>query len=156
MRKIIIPILALSVVVAASVQVSSRSRGAVTKGTVYVPVYSSIYQSDLKWEFSLAITLSIHNVDPKNKIVITSINYYSSSGKLIQDHLAGRQLELKPLETYNLGIKATDTRGGIGANFIVRWQSYSRVNKPLIETVMIGTSGQQGISFTSRGIDIRD
>lgn len=135
---------------------SPQSGKIMQKGTVYVPAYSSIYHSDLKWEFNLSITLSIHNVDLKNKIIITSIRYYNTSGKLIHNYIEGKQLSLKPLETFNLGIKETDTRGGIGANFIITWHSYSKVNKPVIETIMISTSGQQGLSFSSRGVTIDD
>lgn len=65
-----------------------------------------------------------------------------------------KNLELKPLETYNLGIKETDTREGLGANFIVKLYSYSKANNHVIETIMIGTKGQQGISFTTRGATI--
>jgi len=44
--------------------------------------------------------------------------------------------------------------GGSGANFIVEWESDKPVNPPIVETIMIGTQDQQGISFTSRGREI--
>jgi hypothetical protein len=44
-----------------------------------------------------------------------------------------------------------DTTGGSGANFLVTWQSRTKINPPLIEGVMIGTRSGQGISFVSRG-----
>jgi len=146
----------LSVLFISAKDLSPQPGKIMRKGTVYVPAYSSIYHSDLKWEFNLSITLSIHNVDLKNKIIITSINYYDTSGKLIHKYIGGKQLELAPLETFNLGIKETDTRGGVGANFVITWHSYSKVNKPVIETIMISTRGQQGLSFRSRGVTIAD
>jgi hypothetical protein len=134
----------------------SRSAEKIQKGTVYVPAYSSINHSDVKWEFNLTVTLSIHNIDLKNKIYIESIDYYNSSGKIIQSFVYDKKINLQPMETYNIAIKEKDTRGGIGANFIVKWHSHVKVNKPIIETIMISTSGQQGISFTSRGVTIAE
>ncbi len=156
MRQTFVVFSVLFLIFCASLQAGTKSGKIVKKQTVYVPAYSSIFHSDLKWELNLSITLSIHNVDLKNKIIISSIDYYNSSGKLIHKYINSRHLELKPLETYNLGIKETDTRGGVGANFIVKWQSYSEVKKPVIESIMIGTRGQQGISFTSRGVTISE
>jgi len=156
MKKIFICFAVLFVIFCTSLQVVSQSESIVEKGTVYVPAYSSIFHGDLKWEFNLSITLSIHNIDLKNNILISSIDYYNSSGKLLHKYIDKKTLELKPLETYNLGIKETDESGGIGANFIVKWHSYSKVNSPIIETVMISTRGQQGLSFTSRGVTISE
>ncbi len=122
--------------------------------TFYVPAYSSIFHSDLKWNFNLSITLSIHNIDLKNKIRIISIDYYDKKGKLIHRYLDKAGMTLLPLETHNIGIKETDNRGGIGGNFIVRWNSDKNVNTPVIESIMIGTRGSQGISFVSRGVAV--
>ena len=51
---------------------------------------------------------------------------------------------------------STRTSGGSGANFIVKWESKNLSNPPIIESVMIGTQSQLGISFTSRGQAIQD
>ncbi|MDF1591164.1 MAG: DUF3124 domain-containing protein [Desulfobacterales bacterium] len=58
---------------------------------------------------------------------------------------------LKRLEFLRYIVPETDKTGGSGANFIVKWESDRFVNPPIIESVMIGTQRQQGISFTSRG-----
>lgn len=50
----------------------------------------------------------------------------------------------------------SDRVGGSRANFIVKWKSEHIVNVPIIESVMIGTSSQVGISFTSRGQAIEE
>lgn len=125
------------------------------KATVYVPAYSSIFHGDLKWEFNLTVVLSIHNTDLKNKLILDVIDYYDSSGKIIRSYIKGGQV-LNPLETYTIGIKETDRSGGVGANFIVKWRSPAEINQPVIETIMIGTREQQGISFTSRGVVIEE
>ncbi len=126
------------------------------KETVYVPAYSQIFHGDLKWEFNLTVTLSIHNTDMKNKITISAIDYYNTAGKIIRSYVKDSAITLNPLETYTLCIKETDVAGGVGANFIVKWHSLSKTNKPIIETIMIGSRQQQGISFTSRGVAIEE
>lgn len=134
----------------------SQASGKAGKGTVFIPAYSSIFHGDLSRDYNLAITLSIHNTDMKNSIVIDTIEYYNTKGEIISSYLKNREIVLKPLETYNMGVKESDKRGGIGANFIVKWHCSGQVNRPLIETIMIATRGQQGISFTSRGETISD
>ncbi|MBN2078314.1 MAG: DUF3124 domain-containing protein [Spirochaetes bacterium] len=155
-RRIIAP--ALFVLLAACLcgtALSAEKTGVSNGQTVYVPAYSSIYHSDLKWDLDLSITLSIHNIDPVHNIVIESIDYFNTRGTLIHRYLKNNTtMALRPMETYNIAIKEKDDRGGIGANFIVRWKAQSKVNNPIVETIMIGTKGQQGISFTSRGVAI--
>ena len=155
-KKFFLQFIIISFLFFGTVPASPLSGNMTQKETVYVPAYSSIYHSDLKWKFNLSITLSIHNIDLKNKIIIESIDYYNTAGKLIYNYIKSDKIILNPLETYNLGIKETDDRGGIGANFIIKWYSQSKANRPIIETIMIGTKGQQGISFTSRGVAIND
>ncbi len=133
---------------------SSECEDLSSGGTVYVPAYSSIFHSNLRQDLDLAVTLSIHNIDRKNHIIIDVINYYNTEGSLRQKYVDKAAVTLRPLQTYNLGIRETDRRGGIGANFIVRWRSKSPVNRPVIESIMISTKGQQGISFSSRGVTI--
>jgi len=102
------------------------------------------------------VTLSIHNVDLKTPIVIDTIDLYNTSGKKIRSCVAASGKTLKPLETYNMVIRESDVAGGVGGNFIVKWRAASPASRPVVETIMIGTRGQQGISFTSRGVTIED
>jgi hypothetical protein len=48
-------------------------------------------------------------------------------------------------------IQRSDSVGGPGANFLVRWHAAASVDEPLIEAIMLGQSGSAGISFGSRG-----
>ena len=117
--------------------------------TVYVPIYSHIYhynnQDDV---MNLSATLSIRNTDLTNSIIITSVRYYDTDGKLIRQDIKS-PVELKPLASTNFFIAANDTIGGSGANFIVEWVAEKTVYEPVIEAVMICTSSSQGISFVS-------
>ncbi|AFZ16247.1 DUF3124 domain-containing protein [Allocoleopsis franciscana] len=117
--------------------------------TVYVPVYSQIYHHNSQNQaMNLSATLSIRNTDLTNSIIITSVRYYDTDGKLIRQDIKS-PVELKPLASTDFFIAANDTSGGAGANFIVEWVALKTVYEPVIEAVMISTSSNQGISFIS-------
>ena len=120
-----------------------------TSQTLYVPIYSHIYSGMKGRPFDLAATLSIRNTDPKYPITVVSITYYDSDGKLVKDYLTA-PVPLKPLQSTRYIITEGDRTGGSGANFIVKWKASRKVNPPIVEGVMIGTSSGQGISFVSR------
>jgi hypothetical protein len=123
--------------------------------TVYVPIYSHIYSGLKGRPFSLAATLSIRNTDPNHPITLVSIKFYDSDGKLVKEYI-DNPLELKVMASTRYILTESDTGGGSGANFLVKWKSAAKVNPPLIEGVMIGTRSGQGISFVSRGQVIED
>ena len=134
----------------------AESQPVLSKGqTLYVPVYSHIYSGDRERPFYLAVTVSIRNTDPSYPIVILVADYNDSNGKIIKKYVE-RPLPLNALSSTRFIIKESDKTGGSGANFIVKWSSTQMVSPPLIESVMIGTYGQQGISFTSRGKVIKE
>lgn len=134
----------------------SWAAGEKTAGqNVYVPVYSHIYSGNRERPFNLAVTLSIRNTDPDQQISLTGVDYYDSTGKLVKPYLESSQV-LGPLGSIRYVVKESDTSGGSGANFVVAWNAETPVNPPIIESVMIGTQSQQGISFTSRGQVILD
>ncbi|MFP3867615.1 MAG: DUF3124 domain-containing protein [Desulfobacteraceae bacterium] len=121
---------------------------------VYVSVYSHVYYGDYEKRLLLTGILSIRNTDPAHEITITRADYYDSDGKLLRKYLS-KPITLKPMASTRLIVKESDTCGGSGANFLVQWQAKTEVNEPIMEGVMIGTAGQQGISFISRGRPIK-
>ncbi len=124
--------------------------------TVYIPVYSHIYHGNRDKEpVYLAATLSIRNTDPENAMIVNSIDYYDSDGLLVKKHL-DKSIRIKPMGSTRIIVKESDKSGGSGAKFMVKWESAEKITAPVIETVMIGTQAQQGISFTSRGQVIRE
>ncbi len=123
--------------------------------TVYVPVYAIIFHGDRDNIFNLTATVSIRNTDIKRPLVLESVDYYDTGGKLIKKYLP-QPRKLKPLESIHYIVKESDVDGGPGANFIVKWHSDKPVSTPLIESIMIGTRNQQGISFVSRGVIITE
>jgi hypothetical protein len=135
---------------------SAASETKLLKGqTVYVPAYSHIYHGDREQPFYLAVTLSIRNTDLVHAITIVSIDYFDSDGKRLKRFM-DNEVKLGAMGTAEYVVKESDKAGGSGANFIVVWKSEEKVSEPIIETIMIGTSTQQGISFTSRGRAIEE
>lgn len=118
--------------------------------TIYVPAYSHIYSGNRERPFMLTITLSIRNIDPKHSIRIVIADYYETQGQLLKKYIKNPVI-LKALESLRYVIPEYDKSGGSGANFIVEWKADKPVNPPIVESIMIGTQTQQGVSFTSRG-----
>ncbi|MBN2160496.1 MAG: DUF3124 domain-containing protein [Spirochaetes bacterium] len=121
--------------------------------TVYVPAYATIFHGDREHQYKLTITLSIRNTDIERPITLMAVDYYDSSGKRLKRYLPGKRL-VSPLKALHYVVDESDVSGGPGACFIVQWYSAAPVSPPVVEAVMIGTSGQQGISFISRGVVI--
>ena len=133
---------------------SSQNEIKLSKGQlVYVPAYSHIYSGNKEQPFLLTVTLSIRNIDPDHKIKITLVDYYETQGQLLKKHIDAPVI-LDKLGSLRYVIPEKDVSGGSGANFLVKWESDYFVNPPIIESIMIGTQSQQGISFTSRGREI--
>ncbi|MBI4804350.1 MAG: DUF3124 domain-containing protein [Desulfovibrio sp.] len=118
---------------------------------VYVPCYSQIYHGIRTRPIDLTITLSVRNIDPKRSVTLTAVDFYDTAGKLVRRYL-DTPVQMAPLMTREFIVGQTDTAGGSGANFIVLWSADPPANPLFVEAVMIGTTGQQGISFSSHGI----
>ena len=119
---------------------------------VYVPVYSHVYYQGGS-PYSLETTLSIRNTDFDEAVYLKSVKYFDTSGKLVKTHL-DRAIKLAPLQTIEFLVERQDSSGGSGANFLVEWWAERQVDKPVIEAVMVGTVGTQGICFGRTGIEI--
>ena len=125
--------------------------------TVYVPVYSSIYLGkDINQSVvELGVTVSVRNVSRRHPVVLSFVQYYDSAGTKIRDYITGRS-ELAPLATVEFVVAHSDTAGGPGANFLIQWAGGPDIDEPLIEAIMVGQSGNAGISFSSPGRTLRD
>ncbi len=120
---------------------------------VYVPAYSHIFYGDSDRPFQLSVTLSIRNTDPVKEIEVISVGYHDSDGKPVRMAIE-KPIRLKPFATTYCRVPESDATGGVNAFFLVLWKGDPEGNPPLVEAVMIGASGQQGISFTSRGVPL--
>ena len=149
--KITTMVLVLACAIAMPASLDAQGHTALSKGqTVYVPAYSHIYIGGKKRPFALAITLSIRNIDLDADIRLREVNYYGSTGKLIESFVDDAPT-VRPQESLRFVVAEDEEGGGSSANFIVKWESTTAVNPPIIESIMIGARSSQGISFTSRG-----
>ncbi len=122
----------------------------VTGQTVYVPAYSEIFHTNASQTVKLTVTLAIHNSDPNSPIIIESVEYFDTNGKLVKNYVENPQ-QVPPLATAGFVVEQSDTSGGWGANFLVKWGAEQPVYEPVIEAVMISTSSAIGISMISPG-----
>lgn len=118
--------------------------------TLYVPVYSYVFTADDAHPLDLAATLYVRNSDRSQPIVLTKVAYFDSSGKLIRDFLM-KPLKIEPIASIDFFIKESDVTGGASPTFLVEWVSEHSVTNPVVESVMIGTAGTQGIAFICQG-----
>jgi hypothetical protein len=116
--------------------------------TLYVPAYSHIYHGDRERPMLLTVTLSVRNTDLSAPIFLQSVEYYDSNGKRVSSMIQ-EPVSLGPLSSTRFVIKESDATGGSGACFVVRWKSVKPVTEPVVESIMINTQSQLGISFTS-------
>ncbi len=123
----------------------------VSKGqAVYVPAYSHIYHGNRESPLLLTITISIRNVSPTGTLTVTAVDYYDSKGAMVKKYVT-TPFTLAPFASERFVVAEKDKTGGSGANFIVKWTSAEEISPPIIESIMIGSQNQLGVSFTSRG-----
>ena len=118
--------------------------------SVYVPAYSSLVGSGGQARLDLAVTLSVRNTSATLPLVVERIDYYDTAGNLVQ-HYVPATVAVRPFGTIEILIPTDDIRGGTGANFIVDWGATQPISEPVIETVMVGSSGTRGFAFISPG-----
>lgn len=137
---------------------------ALSKGQlVHIPIYFKITtktyteeklfssETEVKGVTSSLITnLAVHNTDMKYPITILKADLYDLNGQLSKSYVSESQ-EIKPLASKNLFLKAKDKSDGWGGKMLIRWQSETSVNAPLIESVTFGVAASQGVSFKTYG-----
>ena len=122
-------------------------------GTTYLSVYSEIYSKTEHLTHDLTVTVSIRNTNQMDTIFLDTAEYFNTKGKSIRTYF-NRTIFIAPMETVEIVIDEQDQEGGSGANFLFKWRVKPNSNKPLFEGIMISTSGQQGLSFTTQGINV--
>jgi hypothetical protein len=118
---------------------------ALARGQVlYVPAYSEVPYGDKGLTLNLTATLSIRNTDRKHPVTVKRVDYYSAAGTLVRAYLKQPAL-LGPLASSEHVVKESDR----SASFLVEWESEAPVSAPLVEAVMVNSTYNQGIAFTS-------
>jgi hypothetical protein len=121
-----------------------------TGQTIFVPAYSEVHYAGKDLTMKLAVTLTIHNTDFTYPIIVTSVRYYNTRGKMVKEYLPKPQ-RLGPMASADFFVDTGQQTGGVGTNFIVEWVAEQPVYEPVVETLMLSNSGTQGLSFTSSG-----
>ncbi|TXC79005.1 DUF3124 domain-containing protein [Luteibaculum oceani] len=119
-------------------------------GATYLSIYSQIYSLTEHRKHDLTVTVSMRNTSTVDTLYIESAKYFDGKGKLIRNYFKD-PIYISPLETVDIVIDEKDREGGTGANFLFSWSMEIEAAEPLFEAVMISTSGQQGLSFTTTG-----
>lgn len=122
-------------------------------GQTHLSVYSSVYSKTEHRTHELTATVSMRNLSMKDSLFITTADYFNTKGEKIKTYLNGI-IGLGPLETVEIVIGQNNIAGGTGGNFVFDW--YTSITSPHFEAIMISTSGQQGISFRTEGINLLD
>lgn len=120
------------------------------QGMSYLSVYSEIYSETEHRTHNLTSTISMRNTNLKDTIYINKAEYFDTRGNSIRTYF-DFPIYIKPMETVEIVIDEKDESGGTGANFLFQWSMKPASHEPYFEGVMISTSGQQGLSFTSQG-----
>jgi len=124
------------------------------QGSSYLSVYSHIYGQTEHITHNLTATVSMRNVNRKDTVYIDGAEYYNTKGNLIRSYF-DHAIFIAPLETVEIVIDQVDKEGGSGANFLFDWRTKTSSLEPLFESVMISTTGQQGLSFSTQGKRIK-
>ncbi|MCM5662933.1 DUF3124 domain-containing protein [Galbibacter mesophilus] len=135
-------------------QTTISSKDSLKEGKTYLSVYSQIYSYTQDAKQNLTTTVSMRNISETDTIFITKANYYNENGKQIRSYMK-KPIFMAPLETLEIVIASEDNQGGPGGNFIFNWVTKKGTPSPHFEAVMISTAGQQGLSFTTTGIQIK-
>ena len=117
--------------------------------SIYVPAFSHIYVENGQGTL-LTITLSVRNMSSSNELVLEAVEYFDTAGELVKGFFS-EPLLIGPLQTAEFLVGESETEGGSGANFLIRWHSLPGVAPPMTEAVMVGKTGAGIISFSSRG-----
>lgn len=123
-------------------------------GQTYLSVYSEIYSQTEHLTHKLTSTVSMRNINAADTIYINKAMYYDTHGHVVRSYFTNT-IFIAPMETVEIVINETDVEGGTGANFVFDWQVPPGAQEPFFEGVMISTSGQQGLSFTTQGKRIK-
>ncbi len=122
-------------------------------GKTHLSVYSQIYSRTEHITHALTATVSMRNLSEKDTLYLSRAEYFDTSGNSVRNFI-DRLIYIKPMETAEIVIEEVDMSGGTGGNIVFDWHKKPSSAGPHFECVMISTSGQQGLSFTTTGVDM--
>ncbi|MCB2191652.1 MAG: DUF3124 domain-containing protein [Deltaproteobacteria bacterium] len=122
------------------------------QGVIYAPIYHEAIIDHRGRHLDLAATVYVRNLSRKHPVTIEAVTMMDGKGKAGLQCLQGNK-QLAPLAT--LRLLPTDCPPNKGEfSVLVRWSAPQPVPPPLVEVLMMGTAGQQGISLSTRGVPL--
>jgi hypothetical protein len=135
-------------------RIATISADSTPNNSTYLSVYSHIYTVSQERISDLTATISMRNTSITDTLYIFKAEYFDTNGKSVRNYIV-KPIFIAPMETAEIIIEQKDNAGGSGANFIFDWKIKPSASEPLFEAIMISTSGQQGLSFTTQGKRIK-
>jgi hypothetical protein len=122
------------------------------QGVIYAPLYQEAIVDHRGRRMDLAATVYVRNLSRKHAITVDSVTLVDGKGKAGTQCTQGKQ-RLEPLA--NLRLLPPTCPAGTGTpSILIHWSAAQPVPTPLVEVLMMGTAGQQGISLTSQGVPL--
>lgn len=122
------------------------------QGVIYAPLYQEAIIDHRGRRLDLAATLYVRNLSRKHPITVEDVTLVEGNGKVGLQCTKGKK-SLAPLAA--LRVQPPRCPAGTGEpSILVRWSASHPVPPPLVEVLMMGTAGQQGISLTSQGVPL--
>jgi hypothetical protein len=121
---------------------------------VYLPIHARVAAEDGR-KVRLAVNVAVRNTDEARTILVTLLRHRDADGRTVRDYLRA-PIRLAPKASLDVVIKDGDASAEASASVLVEWCADRPVAPPLVESVMIGTFGSQGISFAERGVVLED
>jgi hypothetical protein len=124
--------------------------------TLYLPLVSHVFLGAKNKRYELTKTFTFRNRDRKKSITLTSIEYFNNEGANLGNLLDSPRV-LKPLASFQMPVasplKKRDKNKGAPC-LIIKWKAGEPAIPPLVQCIMIGATGQQGISFSTTATPI--
>gem|GEM_PF-593494 len=114
--------------------------------TDYAFIYSDIYYYDGTLKYPLANTVSIRNISLTDTAYILKANYYDSYGNFLQNYV-DTAIVMAPLESIEFVVEEYESKGGVGANFIIEWGADRYAHQICVQTIVVGIYRQSEISL---------
>jgi hypothetical protein len=122
--------------------------------TIYLPIFGEITTDRTQTAAPLAVTVSVRNTDETKPIIVAVVRHRDADGRTIREYLRP-PARLAPRASLDFAIKPAEI-GVSSASVLVEWVADRPVSDPLVEAVMVGSIGGQGVSFVERGQVIED
>lgn len=149
-------VIAIAALLCFSAGAFANEPAAPVKGqTLFLPLMTHVYLGAKNRPFNLTKTFTFRNRDRKQDVTLISIDYYNGAGKSLGNVL-DRPRVIKPLASLQRPVASPKKDAGKEGSpcLIVRWKADKPVTPPLVQCIMIGATGQQGISFSATATPI--